>query len=57
MTVLIALDMSTISYVAGIAAVFVVGVFIIGLALSRFYRKVAPEEALVRSGGGKLTVE
>ncbi|WP_231943603.1 flotillin family protein [Aeoliella mucimassa] len=31
-------------------------VIIIGLALSRFYRKVAPEEALVRSGGGQLAV-
>ena len=36
--------------------VFVVAVMIAGLAMSRFYRKVAPEEALVRAGWGELTV-
>lgn len=41
---------------AGIVFVAVVAILIVGMALSRFYRKVAPEEALVRAGGGKLSV-
>ena len=37
----------------GVGAV-VVGVFLLGVALSRFYRKVGPEEALVRTGHGGM---
>lgn len=42
--------------VGGIVLTAIVLLLLIGFALSNFYRKVAPEEALVRSGGGRLTV-
>ena len=40
--------------VIGLTILFVL--FVLVAAASRFYRKVGPEEALVRSGGGNLMV-
>lgn len=42
------------SVIIGAVALFFV--FVFAVAASRFYRKVGPEEALVRSGGGDLYV-
>ncbi|MCA9173494.1 MAG: flotillin family protein [Planctomycetales bacterium] len=58
MTIPMLLAFSTTTLITGLVAIGVVVLFVIGAlwVLSRFYRKVGPEAAIVRSGVGGLKV-